>query len=78
MVEAYFINKTMIGCTLPIYSEAMTLMCDLSFDNGNTFAKRPIPMYIVDAPLIRELNNTEYYYTFNEQVYIEITGLNLD
>jgi len=35
-------------------------------------------MYIVDAPVIREFNNTEYYYTFNEQVFIKITGLNLD
>jgi hypothetical protein len=35
-------------------------------------------MYIIDEPIITELNNTAYYYTYNDWVYIKITGLNLD
>jgi len=32
----------------------------------------------VAPPVIESLNNTEYYYTFEEMVFINITGKNLD
>lgn len=35
-------------------------------------------MYIIEEPIITALNNTAYYYTFNDWVYIKITAQNLD
>jgi hypothetical protein len=77
-VDAYFINKTMIGCPLPTFTQAQTLMVDLTFDNGNTYTVSPLPLYIVDEPIVTALNNTLYYYTYTEQVYIRLEGTNLD
>ena len=51
---------------------------DLTFDNKSTFTNAPITLWVVAPPVIQVLNNTEYYYTFEEQVFIKITGLNLD
>ena len=50
---------------------------DLTFDNKVYYTEGPIQMYIVDTPVITSLNNTEYYYVYKEQVYIELTGQNL-
>jgi hypothetical protein len=51
---------------------------DLSFDRGETFSTGTQDIFVIEEPTIVKLNSTEYYYTFNEQVYIELEGTNLD
>ena len=76
--DAYYINKTMVGCPLPRFDTRQTLKIDVTFDNGVFYTDNPINMYIVDAPVITALNNTEYYYVLRERVYITLYGSNLD
>lgn len=33
---------------------------------------------MIPEPTMVRLNSTEYFFTFNEQVYIELEGTNLD
>ena len=37
-----------------------------------------LDIYVISEPVILSLNLTQYYYTFNEQVYVLLTGSNLD
>ena len=37
LVSGYFVNKTMIGCPLPVFTQKMTVLVDFTFDNGNTY-----------------------------------------
>lgn len=53
-------------------------MVDLTIDTGITYSANQVGVFMIDPPSILSLNNTEYYYTFNERVFIELQGVNLD
>lgn len=74
----YFYNSTHIGCPLPGFPNAELIMVDLTVDNGVNWSANKVGIYVVPEPRIVSLNNTEYYFTFNERVFIELTGANLD
>ena len=52
-------------------------MVDVTFDKQVTYSAAPIIVELIPAPVIVALNNTAYYYTHHEQVYIELTGVEL-
>jgi hypothetical protein len=53
-------------------------MVDLTIDKGVTYSSNKVCVYLINEPTIVSLNNTEYYYTYNERVFIELKGNNLD
>ena len=53
-------------------------MVDLSIDKGITYSANKVGVYLINEPLILALNNTEYFYTYNERVFITLDGVNLD
>jgi len=77
-MPAFFVNQTVVGCTMPTYTQEEFLQIDLTFDAGITYSANTVGIYLIEEPSIVALNNTEYYYTYNEQVYIEVTGTGLD
>lgn len=56
------------------FSRATTISVDLSVDGGLKFSYSPQTMYVIDAPILVDLNNTQYFYTLNETVNIKVTG----
>lgn len=65
-VNGYFLNQTHIGCPFPGYAKPELIMVDLTIDRGVTYSANKIGVYVIDEPVILNLNNTEYYWTFNE------------
>ena len=49
-------------------------MVDVTYDSRVTYSAAPIVLELIPAPVILALNNTEFYYTHHEQVYVELTG----
>ena len=71
---ARYFNRTHVGCPIPTYSTEESVLVDLTFDRQVTYSASPVVIELIPAPEIIRLNNTEYYYTHHEQVYIELTG----
>ena len=71
---ARYFNKTHIGCPLPTYQVEGAVEVDITYDQSVTFSQNTVPIHMVPAPEIKSLNNTAYYYTHHEQVYIELRG----
>ena len=61
---------------MPTYTQAEDVQVAITIDGGNTFSENTIPVSVVQPPVILALNNTEYFYTLDEQVYVEIRGYN--
>ena len=78
MTEARYFNRTHVGCEIPTFTNEEAVQVDLSIDAGVTYSANQVPILLIEAPVILGLNTTEYYYTFNEQVYVELRGLHLD
>lgn len=53
-------------------------MVDLTIDNGITYSANKVGVQLISEPEIVSMNNTDYFYTFNERVFIELTGNNFD
>ena len=49
-VVAYFVNRTMVGCPLPVYETPQTIQIDITFDDGTFYTYEPIVMYIIPEP----------------------------
>ena len=78
LAQARYFNQTHVGCSIPVYTAEETIQVDLTLDEGITYSANQVPVILIAAPVISELNNTAYFYTFTEQVYIEVKGSNLD
>ena len=76
-VFARYFNQTHIGCFMPEYDREESVLVDLTYDRQVTMSAQSVVVELIPAPKIVALNNTEYYYTHHEQVYIELTGENL-
>jgi len=77
-VNAFFYNQTFSNCEIPAIDKSQTIKLDLSFDRGETFSTGTQEIFVIPEPTMVRLNSTEYFFTFNEQVYIELEGTNLD
>ena len=53
-------------------------MVDLTYDKKVTYSSAPVPIELIPPPIILSLNNTAYFYTHHEQVWIALTGKHLD
>ena len=49
---AYFINRTLVGCPLPYFTQAQTVQVYLTFDGGYFFSREAIDLQIIKAPVI--------------------------
>lgn len=68
--SGYFYNSTHIGCALPSFPVPELVMVDLTIDSGITYSANKVGVFLIEEPAILQLNNTEYFYTFNERVFI--------
>ena len=74
---ARYFNQTHIGCPIPTFTSEESVKVDLTYDARVTYSAAPIIIELIPAPEIAFLNNTAFFYTHHEQVYIKITGKNL-
>ena len=74
---ARYFNQTHLGCEIPTYVDEEPILVDVTYDRWVTYSASPVIIQLIEAPIIVSLNNTEYYYTHHEQVYIELVGVNL-
>ena len=72
--SARYVNQTHVGCFIPTFTAEETVQVDLTLDAGITYSANQVPVIMIAAPVISELNNTAYFYTFTEQVFIELKG----
>lgn len=46
------------------------MLVDLTIDGGVQYSSSPQTIHVIDPPEIVNINNTNYYYTHNELVFI--------
>lgn len=72
--SAFMLNNTVAGCPMALISKAATILIDLSVDGGIKYSNNFQTIFVIEPPIVVGLNNTNYYYTLNESVFIAVTG----
>jgi len=74
---ALFVNETLVLCDVPKQASPGSRVIDLTID-GLIYSQNSMTLNFIPEPSITSINVTSVYRTLNEDVYIEISGADLD